>query len=130
MEQFTIPEFNFVLKLDGQGVGRFREVSGLEDDPFSKVMPGLRKGPDVTCMQGRLNAALLADWQPDGGGIIHRKEVTIELVNETGCAVMTWQATNAWVKKVTLSQSPAEPGEVSLEKLVLAHEGVVPKRIE
>lgn len=44
MEQFTIPEFNFVLKLDGQVVGRFREVSGLEDDPFSKVMPGLRKG--------------------------------------------------------------------------------------
>ena len=111
-------------------MGRFREVSGLEDDPFSKMMPGLRKGPDVTCMQGRLNAALLADWQPDGGGVIHRKEVTIELVNETGCAVMTWQATNAWVKKVTLSQSPAEPGEVSLEKLVLAHEGVVPKRIE
>lgn len=130
MEQFTVPEFNFVLKLDGQVVGRFREVSGLEDDPFSKMMPGLRKGPDVTCMQGRLNAALLADWKPDGGGVIHRKEVTIELVNETGCAVMTWQATNAWVKKVTLSQSPAEPGEVSLEKLVLAHEGVVPKRIE
>ena len=130
MEQFTVPEFNFVLKLDGQVVGRFREVSGLEDDPFSKMMPGLRKGPDVTCMQGRLNAALLADWQPDGGGVIHRKEVIIELVNETGCAVMAWQATNAWVKKVTLSQSPAEPGEVSLEKLVLAHEGVVPKRIE
>lgn len=130
MEQFTIPEFNFVLKLDGQGVGRFREVSGLEDDPFSKVMPGLRKGPDVTCMQGRLNAALLADWQPDEGGVIHRKEVTIELVNETECAVMTWQAINAWVKQVKLSQSPAEPGEVSLEKLVLAHEGVVPKRIE
>ena len=130
MEPFTVPEFNFVLKLDGQVVGRFREVSGLEDDPFSKVMPGLRKGPDVSCKQGRLNAALLADWQPDEGGVIHRRTVAIELVEEAGWAVMTWQAINAWVKQVKLSQSPAEPGEVSLEKLVLAHEGVVPKRDE
>ena len=62
-----------------------------------------------------MDAELFADWGLNESWVVHRKMITIELTDETGCAVMTWEVTNAWMKKATLSQSPAEPGEVSLE---------------
>ena len=128
MENFSVPEYRFVLRQDGRTVGWFREVAGLDNIMCIGHRCFVGVSGDLTCKQGRLDAELFADWGLNESWVVHRKMITIELTDETGCAVMTWEVTNAWMKKATLSQSPAEPGEVSLELIVLAHERITAKR--
>ena len=110
MENFSFPEYRFVLRLDGRTVGWFREVAGWENIMCIGHRCFVGVSGDLTCKQGRLDAELFADWGLNESWVVHRKMITIELTDETGCAVMTWEVTNAWMKKATLSQSPAERG--------------------
>ena len=110
MENISVREYPFVLRLDGRAVGWFREVAGLDNIRYIGHRCFVGVSGDLTCKQGRLDAELFADWELNESCVVHRKMITIELTDETGCAVMTWEVTNAWMKKATLSQSPAAPG--------------------
>lgn len=50
--------------------------------------------------------------------------VTISLLDESGNPVKTWEAVNAWPKKLTVEGFKADGNTTTFETLVIAHEGV------
>ena len=56
----------------------------------------------------------------------HRGTVTVALLDEAGSPVQSWKLTNAWPKKYTVEGFKADGNGVSMETIVLAHEGVTP----
>ena len=60
---------------------------------------------------------------------IQRETVTINLLDESGSPVKTWEVVNAWPKKITVEGFKADGNTAAIETLVLAHEGVnIPKK--
>lgn len=138
----TFPDFYFKVNISNVGEISCREVSGLEseyeeityragDSPvFTKLkMPGLRKAGDLTIKQGisKDDKAVL-DWVDQvKQNIIQRETVTVSLLDESGNPVQTWEAVNAWPKKLTREKIKADENAYSFETLVIAHEGVYVK---
>ena len=120
------------------------EVSGLEmeydiieyragDSPvFTKQkMPGLRKAGEVTLKKGIFkDDKAMWDWiNKVKLNTIQRETVTINLLDESGSPVKTWEVVNAWPKKITVEGFKADGNTAAIETLVLAHEGVnIPKK--
>ena len=120
------------------------EVSGLEmeydiieyragDSPvFTKQkMPGLRKAGEVTLKKGIFkDDKAMWDWiNKVKLYTIQREAVTINLLDESGSPVKTWEVVNAWPKKITVEGFKADGNTAAIETLVLAHEGVnIPKK--
>lgn len=120
------------------------EVSGLEmeydiieyragDSPvFTKQkMPGLRKAGEVTLKKGIFkDDKAMWDWiNKVKLNTIQRETVTINLLDESGSPVKTWEVVNAWPKKITVEGFKADGNTAAIEILVLAHEGVnIPKK--
>lgn len=137
----TFPDFYFKVNISNVGEISCREVSGLEseyeeityragDSPvFTKLKkPGLRKAGDLTIKQGisKDNKAVL-DWVNQvKQNIIQRETVTVSLLDESGSPVKTWEAVNAWPKKLTREEK-TDRIAYSFETLVIAHEGVYVK---
>ena len=48
------------------------------------------------------------------------------LLDESGSPVQSWKLTNAWPKKYTVEGFKADGNSVSMETIVIAHEGVTP----
>lgn len=93
---------------------------------FKPKMPGLRKSGDVTLKNGECeNAKALQEWVDcvKNGCAIQRKEVTVSLLDESGCAVQTWTLTNAWPKKFAGKENQPEKDTLAFDFLLLAHEG-------
>lgn len=138
----TFPDFYFKVNISNVGEISCREVSGLEseyeeityragDSPvFTKLkMPGLRKAGDLTIKQGisKDDKAVL-DWVDQvKQNIIQRETMTVSLLDESGNPVQTWEAVNAWPKKLTREKIKADENAYSFETLVIAHEGVYVK---
>lgn len=55
---------------------------------------------------------------------IQREVVTVSLLDESGSPVKTWEAVNAWPKKLTVEDFKPDGNTTSIETLVIAHEGV------
>lgn len=137
----TFPDFYFKVNISNVGEISCREVSGLEseyeeityragDSPvFTKLkMPGLRKAGDLTIKQGisKDDKAVL-DWVDQvKQNIIQRETMTVSLLDESGNPVQTWEAVNAWPKKLTREEK-TDRIAYSFETLVIAHEGVYVK---
>lgn len=134
-----MPSFYFIVSISNVGDISCSEVSGLEteyeeiiyragDSPvFTKLkMPGLRKAGDLTIKKGIFkNDKALWDWiNKVKQNTIQREVVTVSLLDESGCPVKTWEAINAWPKKLIVEDSKADGNTTSIETLVIAHEGV------
>lgn len=115
------------------------EVSGLEpeyeeityragDSPvFTKLkMPGLRKAGDLTLKKGIFKGdKALWDWVNKVKlNIIQREVISVSLLDELGSPVKTWEAVNAWPKKLAVEGFKSDDNTTSIETLVIAHEGV------
>lgn len=94
---------------------------------FKPKVTGLRKSGDVTLKDGKCeNAKALQEWVDCvKSGTIQRKEVTVSLLDESGCAVQTWTLINAWTKKFAGKENQPEKDALAFDILLLAHEGVV-----
>lgn len=138
----TFPDFYFKVNISNVGEISCREVSGLEteyeeityragDTPvFTKLkMPGLRKSGDLTIKRGiSKDDKALRNWVNQvKQNIIQRETVTVSLLDESGSPVKTWEAVNAWPKKITREEIKADGNTYSFETLVIAHEGVYVK---
>jgi len=55
---------------------------------------------------------------------IKRVAITISLLDEAGAATMVWTLANAWPTKITGTDLKADSGEVAVETLEVAHEGL------
>lgn len=138
---WPVPEFHFSVEISNVGVISCKEVSGLETEfdvieyragnspEFTKnKQPGLRKTSDITLKKGIFVSGKKM-WDYIGKvkmNIIQRETVTIKLLDESGNPVQSWQAVNAWPKKMQVEGFKAEGNSVAMETLTLAHEGVKP----
>ncbi|HEY8967684.1 MAG TPA: phage tail protein, partial [Puia sp.] len=55
---------------------------------------------------------------------IERRDLIINLLNETHQPVVTWKIKNAWPVKIQSTDLKADGNEVAIETLEIAHEGL------
>ena len=140
-QTWPIPEFHFSVEISNVGKISCKEVSGLDveydvieyragDTPgFTKVkLPGLRKSGDITLKKALFkDEKKLWDWMNSVKmNVVQRESVTIALLDESNDPVQSWKLTNAWPKKYSVDGFKADGTGVSMETIVLAHEGVTP----
>jgi phage tail-like protein len=137
---WPLPKFRFQVKWDSM-VMSFAEVSGLDvevqpieyrhgDSPvFSAIkLPGLKKVGNVTMKRGVFiikSDNKFWDWfNQIKMNTVKRVPVTISLLDEEGKPTMVWTLSNAWPTKVTGTDLKSEGGEVAIESIEIAHEGL------
>lgn len=138
MADYPLPVFHFTVEGLGERVG-FTEVSGLTQEvqaieyregSFSEYsaikMPGIPKYSNVTLKRGIL--ATDKDFFKWLNTVkmnkVDRRDLTINLLNENGVPVMTWQVLQAFPVKVEGPQLKATGNEVAIESIELANEGI------
>jgi phage tail-like protein len=132
------PRFFFQVKW-GSTMMSFQEISGLEAETqvieyrkgdsknFSTIkMPGITKTGNVTMKKGIFRSDnKFWDWFDQiKMNTIKRVPITISLLDEAGAATMVWTLANAWPTKITGTDLKADSGEVVVETLEVAHEGL------
>ena len=136
------PDFYFSVEIADVGTISCREVSGLEDAAFDVVeyrsgnmsgfakmkMPGLKRCGDVTLKKVVFkDDQKLWDWiNMVKMNVIRRVDMTVALLDGSGSPVQSWNLTNAWPKRYSEATSTAAGGQVSMEAIVIAHEGMMP----
>lgn len=138
-QAWPLPSFYFKVSISNIGDISCSEVSGLEteyeeityragDSPvFTKQkMPGLKKAGDLTLKKGIFKEdKALWNWVNNVKlNTIQREVVTVSLLDESGNPVKTWEAVNAWPKKLTVEGFKSDGNSISIETLVIAHEGI------
>lgn len=131
-------KYNFLVEIDGITSAGFKEVSGLDDetdvgtyregnDPTlgSRKLPGLLKHSNITLHRGITGDHELWDWrQKIARGNEDRRNVSIILCNDLGEPKIQWDLRAAWPSKWSGPSFDAASGEVAVEELELAHEGL------
>jgi phage tail-like protein len=131
--------FNFHVIIDGVTVGGFSEMSGLtaEGDAIDyrdatnsqstvRKLVGLRKYTNITLKRGYTQDRSLWDWYSNvTNGQSDRRNITIELMNEARKTLQRWYLENACVTKIEGPSLKASGGEVTVETLEIAHEGLM-----
>ncbi|MBM7868048.1 phage tail protein [Heliobacterium gestii] len=88
-------------------------------------MPGLAKYGNITLKRGVTDSMDLFNWiQACIDGKITRNTVTITAIDESGADKASWTVTAAWPCKYTAPNFNGNGGEVAIESLELAHEGM------
>ena len=143
--------FLFRIKFGTSYVAAVSKVTGLAKtvqairhreggDPNPRMLPGQVDWQAITLERGITTNAEFQEWAAAvwgyttmqgqlGGGAQpvlpeFRKDVTIELYNESGAVVMTWNVYAAWPSAyVGMSELDALGNAVVIESLTLQHEG-------
>jgi len=141
---WPLPKFHFKATFGDKGEISFQEVSGLDAEydtleyragnsvDFSTVrMPGLLKGSDVTMKKGifKDDTALYDYFNEVKMNTVARQTVTIQLLDEENNPMFTWTLKNAFPMKVTGTDLNAQNGEIAVEEIVLAHEGLTFEKV-
>lgn len=122
--------FKFRVKWDGRVVAGIAEVSGLPVTDVSKrkynktKQPGLKKHPNVTLKRGVSNDSDFFNWVNSESGNMDRKDITIELFDESGKLVLSYRLTRSWPSKISAPDLKADSNEVAIESIELTHEGI------
>jgi phage tail-like protein len=139
MATYPLSTFHFSVDWGGTRIG-FTEVSGLdwEIDPISyrdgaspeyhkTKMPGMQKFSDITLSRGVFQSDNdYYTWMNTVNlNSIEKRDVTISMLNEAHEPIVTWQIKQAFPIKISGPSLKSDGNEIAIEKLVLAHEGIV-----
>jgi phage tail-like protein len=129
--------FNFAIEIEGLLVGGFTEVNGLEGtieveeyreggvNGYAHKLPGKSSYANLTLRHGLTGIGTLWDWyHHTTEGAIYRRNGTIMLLDPRQIPIMWWNFRNALPVRWTGPTFNATSGEVSVEELELAHEGL------
>ncbi len=143
-DQWPIAAFHFRVTIDSTQIS-FQEVSGLDHETdvieyrhgdsevFSKIkMAGLMKYPDLTCKKGvfkdddRLLELLNKIYEKEyySNNAESRKFILVELLDEVGDTMMTWNITRAFPIKLTGPTLNSQNSEVAIEEITFAYESI------
>jgi phage tail-like protein len=124
--------FNFRVIVDDVSIGEFSEVRGLtaEGDAIEvansqstvRKLVGLHKYTNITLKRGYTRDQSLWSWHREGQS--HRRNITVELINEAQQPRKRWHLVNAWVNKIEGPSLKAGGNEITVETLEIAHEGL------
>lgn len=133
-DTYPIPVFYYRVTIDGDDANAFSEVSGLsmEYDTITyrdgmsphdgvKYMPGLNKEVNLTLKKGivRQNSYLLTWIGTIKLNTVVKRDVRIDLLDESGKAVVSWTAVDAFPKKLDAPSFNATSNDVAIESLDL-----------
>ncbi len=141
MNNSPVVNFHFSVDWGGTRIG-FSEVSGLNaelevleyregsnPEYTTQKLPGLRKFSNITLKRGAYKGDYeLFAWFNTGGIIVERRDIVISLLNEQHEPIIVWKVKNAWPVSVKYAELNAVKGEVLIESLEIAHEGLVTER--
>ncbi len=129
--------YNFHVEWDGIVHAGFRECSGLDStseagdyregtDPLTaRKLPGLVTYSNISLGRGISDNDELWKWrQQIAKGIADRRNLSIVLMDDTGAEKIRWNLVNCWPTTWTGPSFDASSGDVAIETLELAHEGV------
>lgn len=132
-----LPKYYFAVFIDGEQLGRFTEVSGIDAaepieyregvstrDVVPIKMPRMVKHGTVTLKYGKAKSSNLIEWwQMAATGDIKRKNVVVSLFDETEKVLASWMLTQAWPVKCSAVNLNVD-SNYAIESIELAHEGV------
>lgn len=128
----------YKVEIDGMEAGRFSEITGF-DAPIDvehgkdgagilsvKILGYMTKYGNVVLKQGIIDSKALRDWfTPSLDGEAVRKTMNIVLSDDAGHTVASWQLISARIIKYTESDFEADPSDVPIDTLEIAHEGII-----
>jgi len=132
-DAYPLPVYNYRVTVDKSETMSFTEVSGLEIDHdhilyrhgFSFAMGdhllrGQRKPINVSLKRGvSKQRDYLFDWIEKG----NKRDVTIELCDENGSALVTWAVIRALPFKLDAPNFRANSNDIAIESLsLIAHD--------
>jgi len=121
----------------------FQEVTGLSSETqvieyrggASKVysvykMPGIQKFGNVTLKKGTFkgDTNLWTWYEKIKMNTIAREVITISLLDEAASPVMTWDLSNAFPCKLTVTDMKSDANEVAVETMEIAFETLALKK--
>jgi phage tail-like protein len=141
--------FNFIVKVNGNDIAGFMEVSGLDgenlpieyregndqsgsDGAFPRKQPGIEKYPNVTMRRGMTGSTALWDLRKnirqatDGPAVAGGTQVnwTVDLQDEAHNVVLTWTLTNAWIAKLSGPSLNSKANEIAIESIEVVCERI------
>jgi phage tail-like protein len=129
--------FNFLVEIDGITRAAFHQVSGFDSaidviehreggqNTTTRKLPGMTKYSNIQLKWGITDDLQLFEWHRQAvQGDLQRKNGSIVLLNRKGEEVARWNFVRAWPSRYTASELTAEGGDVAIESLELAHEGL------
>jgi phage tail-like protein len=135
---WPLVKFAFRVKIGDTEI-LFQEVTGLNAETqiieyragnskvFSTVkMPGIKKYGNVTLKKGifKDDKALWDMYNLVVMNTFERKKVTISLLDESNNEAMSWELTNAFPVKMTVTDMKSDDNNAAVETMELAHEGL------
>ncbi|MDZ8183662.1 MAG: phage tail protein [Nostoc sp. ChiSLP02] len=131
---YPIPVFYYRVTIDGDDSHAFSEVSGLSIEyetityrdgmsykDGAKYMPGLSTPVNLSLKKGivRKDSYLFSWISTVKLNTVTKRDIRIDLLDETGTAVVSWTAINAFPKKLDAPSFNATSNEVAIESLDL-----------
>lgn len=139
---------NFIFEVDGEAIGMFAEVSGLEvhvdtvayaeggENGFVHQLPGRLTWPNIVLRRGITNSDALFDWvnKTAGPGFesnhdkLERSTAAVTLIGNDGSRLRSWELQSAFaVRWKGPSLSVEVDGQSASEELEIAHHGFTSK---
>jgi phage tail-like protein len=135
--------FNFIVTLDGAGIGGFMEVSGLDVEnavieyregsdqkqgAFVRKLPGLERYPNVVLRRGitgdlklwndlrkKVRDAAIGPQLGEVGSAV--PSLKVELQDEQHVTVQSWTLQNAWVARLSGPSLNSRANEIAVEAI-------------
>ncbi len=138
MAEYPLPVNHFKVDWGGGRLG-FAEVSGLNIETevieyregisprFSVIkMPGMIKYSNIILKRGIIagDNEFFQWFNTIQLNTVERRDMTISLLNEEHEPLFTWRVQNAFPVKIIGPVLKADSGEVAIEMLEIAHEGL------
>ncbi|TCM35985.1 phage tail protein [Kribbella sp. VKM Ac-2568] len=128
--------FRFRIEIQGLVQGGFRSVGGIERqttvepyreggvNDFEHQLVVKTTFPPLTLQQGLVDTTLW-DWHQEViDGSVTRRDVTIELLDESGREAWRWVCQDAFPAKWTGADLDAVAGTIATESVELVHHGI------
>jgi phage tail-like protein len=139
----------FVFEVDGQEIGHFMEVTGLEvevsvesieeggENGFVHRLPGRMSWPNITLKRGVTQTDNLFVWLNKSSGEqfsasgnkLTRSTAAITLIGPAGKRLRAWEFVDAFPVKWKGPDFSAESANVASEQLEIAHHGFRAKNL-
>ncbi len=134
---WPLVKFQFSVKIGSDEI-LFQEVTGLASETqvieyrvgnssvYSTVkMPGIKKFGNVTLKKGifKDDKKLWEMYNKIKMNTFERQTVVISLLDESNKVAMSWNLTNAFPAKMSVTDMKSDANEPAVETIELAHEG-------
>jgi phage tail-like protein len=130
--------YNFLVEIDGITRAAFRDCAGLDSNQSvieyregderqltTRKLPGLVTYANITLSRGVTDDAELWAWRDQAThGRVTRKNGSIVLLDDAGDEKLRWNFREGWPSRWSGPAFNATGGDVAIEQLEIAHEGL------